>query len=102
MRTVPYIIFGSELRAFSQKDEFYLCIGMLKSYYDAIEARFSGTMVFMVIVIGSLFTSESTRAALRANSWLGTRRSALFCWSGCTLGGFTIGWTDGQRSTTTQ
>jgi hypothetical protein len=54
----------------TNKERFDLCIAMLKSYYDAIEARFSGTMAFMVIVIGWLVTSESTRNALRANSWL--------------------------------
>ena len=54
----------------TDKDRFDLCIAMLKSYYDAIEARFSGTMAFMVIVIGWLVTSEATRAALRANAWL--------------------------------
>jgi hypothetical protein len=66
---------GTELSSEAKKARFDLCIDMLKEYYDAIEARFAGTMTFMVVVLGWLITSDSARSALRANRWL--RLSAI-------------------------
>lgn len=48
----------------TKKERFDLGIEMMKAYYDAIEARMYGSVTLMVVVIGWLLVSDSTRRAL--------------------------------------
>ena len=49
----------------SNKDKCDLYLGMLKSYYDAIESRTEKSVALLLVVVGWLITSETARKSLK-------------------------------------
>ena len=71
----------------SRKEQFDLCIGMLKAYYDALEGRLEKTMTLLMVVMGWLLTQTTFRSQLEQPRLLGAAVAtlsvfiALYCWS---------------------
>lgn len=52
------------------KERFDLCMTMLKSYYEGLEARVAGTITALLVATGWLIGSDAARNALQADPWL--------------------------------
>lgn len=49
------------------KERFDICLGMLKSYYDAMDGRVEKSFGLLLVVLGWLITSETARKSLESD-----------------------------------